>query len=596
MKKFLALFLAIVMAMSLALLTSCGNTAGTSENCAHTETERVVTREATCTVNGVAKKKCKKCGKYVGEDEVIPKLGHEYVAGFCDRTGCNTVDPANNKFYADMVISMADSDRVTVKNNGDIVIKTDMNKPEKAAEYKITDLDILDGKSEGVTGEDGKETGVKQLLSGKIESNFINGTLSVVASEDEVKLIVKSAGEEVAYARVDGESAKKLITSAIGLIPDLGEGNIPGLGGSTGGAGGFDLSSMLDTLRKADGTDATVKMINSTIHSVVTSVAAIEKIETGYKFTLDYEKLKELNHTMATQNVKDFADNMFGEKTFDSYISMIISYAIQSDDSLTEAEKTAKIAEVTNDCKTLSLYAVIAKYASDSETTITSEEIENQINDVADALKGIEIVAFTDEKGNLSSFKLGFKDWEFASGSDSSSVIQLPSVHIEGEIEIKFTDERVTGDEYLPFGETENLHDTTGVAAGAYDTTSTNTDVVSVKYTVNANGDIAKIETVYRDGVYNAETEQTTYTYYKVVNENPVAVIRNTSEGQVTYTVNNLLVADTGNDTIILGAASIKVYEVSEDGATELRTLTEDEIMEIAYTIDEVEFTIVVVG
>ena len=595
MKKFLALFLAIVMAMSLGLLASCGNTAGTSETCAHTETERVVTRDATCTVNGVAKKKCKKCGKYVGEDEVIPKLGHEYVAGFCDRTGCNTVDPANNKFYADMVISMADSDRVTVKNNGDIVIKTDMNKPEKAAEYKITDLDILDGKSEGVIGEDGKETGVKQLLSGKIESDFVNGTLSVVAGENEVKLVVKNAGEEVVYARVDGEAAKKLITSAIGLIPDFG-GSIPDIGGTTGGTSGFDLSSKLDTLRKADGTDATVKQVNALLHNIVTSVATPEKIETGYKFVLDYDKVKELNNTMATQNVKDFADNMFGEKTFDSYISMVISYAIQSDNSLTDAEKTAKITEVTNDCKTLSLYAMIAKYASNDETTIDPQEIKKQIDEAADMLKGIEIAAITSEKGNISSFKLGFKDWEFASGSDSSSVIQLPSVHIDGEIEVKFTNERVKGDEYLPFEETENLHDTTIETAGTLNGTTTSDDVLSVRFTVNEKGDIVKVETIYREGVYDSATEQMNYTYYKVVNENPVAVVRSTDEGKVTYNVRNLLVADTGNDTIILGAANIKVYEVSADGATELRTLTEDEIMNIAYTVDEVEFTIVVIG
>ncbi len=591
MKKFLALFLAIVMAISLGLLASCGDTAGTSESCSHTETERVVTRDATCTINGVAKQKCKSCGKYVGEDEVIPKLGHEYVAGFCDRTGCNAVDPANNKFYVDTIISMADSDRVTVKNNGDIVVKTDMNDPEKAAKYTITDLDILGGKSEGVIGEDGTETGVKQLLSGKVVSAGVSGTAYVVASEDEIKLVVKSAGEEVVYARVDGESAKKLITSAIGLIPDIG-GSSSGIGGETSGIGGFDLSKILDTLRKADGTDATVKQINSAIHSIVTSVATIEKIDTGYKFTLDYDKLKELNHTMATQNVKDFADNMFGEKTFDSYISMVISYAIQSDESLTEAEKTAKIAEVTKDCKTLSLYAVIAKYVSDDETALDSDEIKTQVDDAIDALNGIEMSAFTDKNGNLSSFKLGFKDWELATGSDDSSIIQLPSIHIEGEIEINLTSKRITGDEYLPFNETENLHDTTGIAAGAHDATATATDVKSVKFTVDENGDIVKIETVYAESKYDEATQQVNYTYYKVVNENPVAVVRiSVGESGTVYKANNLLVMDTGSETVILGISNIDVFEVDENGA-EIKTLTEDEVTNIADTIDEVEFTI----
>lgn len=584
MKKFLALFLAIVMAMSLGLLTSCGETAGTSEACAHTETEWVVTREATCTVDGVEKQKCKKCGKIVGENKVIPKLGHEFVAGFCDRAGCNTADPENNKFYADMVISMADSDRVTVKNNGDIVVKTDMNNPDKAAEYKITDIDVLSGRSEGVTGEDGKETGVKQLIQGKIESDIVSGTLSIVASENEVKLVVKNAGAEVAYARVDGEAAKKAISGMAGLIPDI--------GGSVPGVGGMDLSAILDTLRKADGTDATVKQINTLLHNLVMSVASVSEIETGYKFVLDYDKAKELNHALATQTVKAFVDNLFGENTFESYVPSIVTLAVQSDSSLTEEEQAKKISEINGNLREKSAYEVIGIYGNVTES---AADIEKSVNDVLDALKGIEVSANTDKKGNVLSFKLAFDNWEFVSGSDGSSAIQLSSVHIDGEIEIKLTKQRVTGDEYLPFEETEKLHDTAGVAAGTYDGTPTSTDIVSVKYTVAANGDIVKAETVYRESSCDAETEQTSYTYYKVVNENPVAVLRSTNESGIMYKINNLLVADTGNEKIILGAANVKVYEVSEDG-TVLRTLTEAEITDIAYTIDEVEFTLAVVG
>lgn len=584
MKKFLALFLAIVMAMSLGLLTSCGETAGTSEACAHTETEWVVTREATCTVDGVEKQKCKKCGKIVGENKVIPKLGHEFVAGFCDRAGCNTADPENNKFYADMVISMADSDRVTVKNNGDIVVKTDMNNPDKAAEYKITDIDVLSGRSEGVTGEDGKETGVKQLIQGKIESDIVSGTLSIVASENEVKLVVKNAGAEVAYARVDGEAAKKAISGMAGLIPDI--------GGSVPGVGGMDLSAILDTLRKADGTDATVKQINTLLHNLVMSVASVSETETGYKFVLDYKKAKELNHALATQTVKAFVDNLFGEKTFESYVPSIVTLAVQSDSSLTEEQQAKKISEINGNLREKSAYEVIGIYGNVTES---AADIEKSVNDILDALKGIEVSANTDKKGNVLSFKLAFDNWEFVSGSDGSSAIQLSSVHIDGEIEIKLTKQRVTGDEYLPFEETEKLHDTAGVAAGTYDGTPTSTDIVSVKYTVAANGDIVKAETVYRESSDDAETEQTSYTYYKVVNENPVAVLRSTNESGVTYKINNLLVADTGNEKIILGAANVKVYEVGEDG-TVLRTLTEAEITDIAYTIDEVEFTLAVVG
>ena len=436
MKKFLALFMAIVMAMSLGLLTSCGETAGTSEACAHTETEWVVTREATCTVDGVEKQKCKKCGKIVGENKVIPKLGHEFVAGFCDRAGCNTADPENNKFYADMVISMADSDRVTVKNNGDIVVKTDMNNPDKAAEYKITDIDVLSGRSEGVTGEDGKETGVKQLIQGKIESDIVSGTLSIVASENEVKLVVKNAGAEVAYARADGEAAKKAISGMAGLIPDIGGGSVPGVGG-------MDLSAILDTLRKADGTDATVKQINTLLHNLVMSVASVSKTETGYKFVLDYKKAKELNHALATQTVKAFVDNLFGENTFESYVPSIVTLAVQSDSSLTEEQQAKKISEINGNLREKSAYEVIGIYGNVTES---AADIEKSVNDVLDALKGVEISANTDKKGNVLSFKLAFDNWEFASGSDGSSAIQLSSVHIDGEIEIKLTKQRVTGD------------------------------------------------------------------------------------------------------------------------------------------------------
>ena len=38
---------------------------------------------------------------------------------------------------------------------------------------------------------------------------------------------VKNAGAEVAYARVDGEAAKKAISGMAGLIPDIGGGSVP---------------------------------------------------------------------------------------------------------------------------------------------------------------------------------------------------------------------------------------------------------------------------------------------------------------------------------------------------------------------------------
>ena len=413
----------------------------------------------------------------------------------------------------------------------------------------------------------------------------MSGTLSIVASENEVKLVVKNAGAEVAYARVDGEAAKKAISGMAGLIPDIGGGSVPGVGG-------MDLSAILDTLRKADGTDATVKQINTLLHNLVMSVASVSETETGYKFVLDYKKAKELNHALATQTVKAFVDNLFGENTFESYVPSIVTLAVQSDSSLTEEQQAKKISEINGNLREKSAYEVIGIYGNVTES---AADIEKSVNDVLDALKGIEVSANTDKKGNVLSFKLAFNNWEFASGSDGSSAIQLSSVHIDGEIEIKLTKQRVTGDEYLPFEETEKLHDTAGVAAGTYDGTPTSTDIVSVKYTVAANGDIVKAETVYRESSNDAETEQTSYTYYKVVNENPVAVLRSTNESGVTYKINNLLVADTGNEKIILGAANVKVYEVSEDG-TVLRTLTEAEITDIAYTIDEVEFTLAVVG
>ena len=357
MKKLTAFFVSIVMLLSLVTLASCG---GESTACKHEHTEEIVTN-ATCTVDGSTIVKCKDCGAVVNKT-TTPKLGHEYVAGFCTHKGCkDPIDHDNDRFYANLLCSVVDTTKYVYENDGTITLTSGENV------YEYATVKILSGEAESKTAN---ETDGDRMFSFEAKGSA-NVDLRLVYDSENLKIAGLKDGEETLFVRANAEAVKKVLDfykdDIIGAISgSAGSGSgIGGIGGSTGGStGGMDVKTYLETIYDAiktkDGTDATVKSINTGIHNIIASVSAITETETGYEITPDKAKIKEFNHSVDVQTLENFVNNMFGDKTFTN-IATVIKLAVNSDPNLTDEEKTAKYNNILNDCKTLSIYDIIEK-------------------------------------------------------------------------------------------------------------------------------------------------------------------------------------------------------------------------------------------
>lgn len=607
MKKIVSLLLCLVLTLSLAMFTSCGeqgsDNSGSSANpatCQHTETEIEVILPVTCTTDGKQITKCKQCGKQVGEIVTIPKLGHEFEAGFCVHTGCLTKDPNNNRFYANTLVSLVDTTYYNFANTGDIIVTHGDDV------YTLKTVNILGGKSEGALTEGDNQQLAKDLLSIKIkgEGNLkvndnitvspVDATIRLVNNESELKLLVIANGEEKLYVRVENEVIvrtleylKETISAAAGQLPDEG----------TSGSGTVDykalIKSLVDSIRTADGSDQTVSQINTALHNIVVSIADIDKVEEGYEIILNSEKIKEFNHTLATQPLENFVNNMFGDKTFDSIAALLRMAANAGQSSESGVTIDFDVEALIKDCKTMSLYQIINKYSDNEEDT----DYEAELNKIVDAFKGLTISYVLDEKGNLLKSKIKAED--FTPVEDSSSditgpsgnvigQITIPGVTINGEFEINFKRERIAGDEYKEFEDVIGTPDVDGVEAGSYEGFVYNeyASCEKITYTVDAKGNIVSA-TSYFKIVKNYETGEADY--YKVVCNTPVTVQRELDEdGNLVYTLTNIL--SEKDYTVDLG---IEIY-VTDENYENATLLTDEEVISsITGEIDEVEFTLV---
>lgn len=556
MKKTVAFLLVLCMAFTLIFATSCDNQGA----CGHTGVKDVVVKEATCNAQGLSNTVCANCGKVI-ETKKISKLEHVYEAGFCKNDGCQSIDPDNNRFYANTLCSL-DVDKTTVNNVGDVVVVVD------GQEYRLTDLKILKGKSEGVVADDGTESGVKELLSADIQG-FLNMSAKVVSDEGGIKVIILQEGIEFAAIRVDDSAIQSASNAFVGLLPDLGT--------SGGSSTQFDFAALIEAFKVADGTDATVKAVNTAIHNVIISVSDITATENGYVLTLDYDKVKAFNHTVATQTAKALCDNLFGDNFFDNYVSFIISMAINGDANLTPEEKALKITQITTDCNTSSLYDVIVKYGQ-----LGDINLEEVVNNVVDLLNGTELSLNLDTNGNAVSARVKAENWTVIAGGADPSQTNFPDFTVNATIEIKFENERVKGDEYQKFDELGKIVDT-DKAKGEYEAFSQNTDLFNVKCVIGENGNITSASYVLKvASSVNADE----YVYYKVECNAPLAVLKQMSVENPIYSVYAFIESDYG---VISG--DVNVYYTDSTGTTKGDVVMGDELNSIVYLIGCVDFT-----
>ena len=608
MKKFVSLMLSLVLTLSLALFAACTPNSGDGSNsasCQHTETETRIEVPATCTTNGKQVTVCKNCGKQVGDIVDIPKLGHEYAAGFCIHTGCTSIDKDNNRFYANTLVSLLDTTYYSLDNVGDVTVT------HGDEVYTLKNVNLLGGKSEGALTADDNQLPAKDLFSVKIkgEGNLnitegvtatpIDATVRLVNTDSELKLIVVSNGEEKLYARVNNEVVVKTLEYIKNNVVSAGE-ELPDTG-ITGGTAGTEvdyeamIKSFIDSIRTADGTDATVSQINTVIHNVVVAIADIKTAPEGYEIALSTEKLKAFNHRLAVQTVEDFVTDMFGAGTYTNLIALLQMAASASagagTGTGTAGAGTGTGAELPTvdidfngiiaDCPTTSLYGIIKKYIDKSET---ETDYEAKVNEVIDSFKGLSISYILDGTGNILKAKVkaeGFTPIEDATITIGGAQSTIYGFKIDGEFEINYKRERITGDKYVEFDDALNTADT-DKTAGEYEGFIDNefSTCKKITYTVDAKGNIVSAISYFAINDSEGVTK-----YYKVVCNDPVTIVRTLDEGNIVYTITNILVEK--DYSVDLG---IEVYATDENWENATLIADKDVISSITSDIDEVEF------
>lgn len=594
MKKIVSLLLSIMLILSLTLFTACDSSSGNSSDaatCRHTETETEIDVPATCTTDGSQTTVCKKCGKKISTTK-IDKLGHEYAAGFCIRTGCSAVDANNNRFYANTLVSILDTTYYSLANVGDITV-TYGNEI-----YTFKNVNILGGKSEGSLETTDSQPLADDLLSVKIsgestldpdddEDNLpIDATVRLVNTDSELKLIVVFNGEEKVYARVDNEAVVKTIeflkdtvTAAGGAVSGTG---ITGSGTETGYAD--TIKDLIAEIRTADGDDTTVAEINKIIHNLVVALADINKVPEGYEIALSTEKMKDFNLRLATQNVEDLITDLFGAGAYKNFTVLLqmMANAGQSGAESSVVPSGFPVEELIKDCSTLSLYDIVKKYTG-SDTDYKAE-----VNAIIDAFDGLSLSCILDEKGNLLKSKIKAENFMPLEVTESDLIGSfdgiIDRINIDGEFEINYKCERITGDEYADFDNLLKTSDT-DKEAGGYDgfIYDENDSCKKITYTVNENGNIVSATSYFAVNDSDNVTK-----YYKVVCSDPVMIERQPDEdGNTVYTFTNIFVEK--NYSVDLG---ITVYVT--DSNWENETLATDEaVAAIKNEINYVEFTLV---
>ena len=585
MKKLTALFVSLVMLLSLVTLASCG---GASTACNHEHTEEIVT-SATCTTDGSTIVKCKDCGTVVSKT-TTPKLGHEYVAGFCVHQGCkDPIDRDNDRFYANLLCSVADTAKYVFENSGAITLTSGENV------YEYDTVKILGGKAKGETA-DGKETDGDRIFSFEARGSA-NVDLRLVYDSENLKISGLENDEETLFVRANAKAVKSVLDfykdDIIGAIGGSAGGSGGSGSGSTGGMGGMDVKTYLETIYDAiktkDGTDSTVKSINTGIHDIISSVAAITETETGYEITPDKAKIKEFNHSVDVQTLENFVNNMFGDKTFTN-LSTVIKLAVNSDPNLTDEEKTTKYNDILNDCKTLSIYDIIEKNYKESNPN-AEIDIEKTINEFVDNTDGLSIKFFTDKKGNLLSGKIVADNFKLFGditipitiGGVTSNIV-INGYTLSGSFNVSFLKEKIEGDEYKPFAELKPIADTT-LGAGTHKGYPVAGNCVDFTFKTDAKGNIVSATSLFR---LNENPDTGEAEYYKVVCSDPIAVVRKVENGKITYTLNNFITTD--KFTVNLNT---KVYKTDKDGNNAVEITDQTIIDQIASSVSQIEFSLV---
>ena len=274
----------------------------------HTYTSSVVA--PTCTADGYTTHKCSVCAESY-TDTVVAKTGHSYENGSCKVCGRKDNTESNN-FYFNMLESIATADTYYFEIS-DVKEEISMTYNNGDTEYQIMELDIarmqfgfdetgIVGKGEGAVVMEMKETGTvnqSEKLFAKAEFLFANGYMYLYAENEGIvgggnsrQKVLLSAPQDIALRETGMD--KDMIQA---MIEDYADGALEIIEG---------IANVKDS------------PLNHAIQEIVEYVYAKTETATGYTFTFNPNRLKDVYTLMMENKVSDIFNMMFGENAYQS--------------------------------------------------------------------------------------------------------------------------------------------------------------------------------------------------------------------------------------------------------------------------------------
>ena len=164
--------------------------------CAH-ENVTTTTVKATCTAEGSKTVICNDCGGQVGEVEILPALGHNYVDNFCQNEDCGKQDPATVDYSGYYYISFTHSETVYYADNSQLSNNRYYAKAEVPSASAVELKYVYRLEKTGMNGE----LGVYSLY--EIDGDCYQDNILIEMVEGAYRF----------YATVDGDSCQLLLNA-----------------------------------------------------------------------------------------------------------------------------------------------------------------------------------------------------------------------------------------------------------------------------------------------------------------------------------------------------------------------------------------------
>ena len=165
--------------------------------CAH-ENVTTTTVKATCTEEGSKTVICNDCGGQVGEVEILPALGHNYVDDFCQNEDCGKQDPATVDYSGYYYISFTHSETVYYADNSQLSNNRYYAKAELPSVHAVELKYVYRLEKMGMNGE----LGIYSLY--EIDGDCYQDNILIEMVEGTYRF----------YATVDGDSCQLLLNAS----------------------------------------------------------------------------------------------------------------------------------------------------------------------------------------------------------------------------------------------------------------------------------------------------------------------------------------------------------------------------------------------